>query len=120
MDSKTGSQSFDAPPLEGMTKTSTSLFHETDRGNCRTTPTCVLQLMVREGFCRDVSSDMLWGVVENCKGSGRAVSCAARGLEDVTPLSVTPIYDTDLLNSSLVLGDLDISHNHNRIDLHRH
>jgi len=120
MDSKRGSQSFYAPPLAGMTKTSTSVFHETDRGNCRTTSTCVFQLTVREGFCRGVCSDMLWGVVENCKGRERAVSCAARGLEDVPPLSMKPIYDTDLLNSSSVLGDLDISHNHNRFDLHRH
>ena len=134
MDSKRGSQSFYAPPLAGMTKTSTSVFHETDRGNCRTTSTCVFQLTVREGFCRGISSDLegrtelgrkrdetlMWGVVENCKGRERAVSCAARGLEDVPPLSMKPIYDTDLLNSSSVLGDLDISHNHNRFDLHRH
>ena len=95
MDSKRRSQSFDAPPLEGMTKTSTSVFHETDRGSCRTKSTCVFQLTVREGFCRGVSSHMLWGVVEKCKGRGRAVSYAARGLEDVR--ARTPAFgDTDL------------------------
>jgi len=120
------------------------MFHETDRGNCRTTSTCVFHLTVREGFCRGVSSglerqtelrrkreenldtvlamllqlvlpglrgfggicrnhvtaSMLWGVVEVCKGRERAVSYEARGLEDVPLISMTPIYDTDLLNSS--------------------
>ena len=41
-----------------MTKTSTSVLHDTGRAGFCTISTCVFQLTVREGFCRGVSSGM--------------------------------------------------------------
>ena len=53
-----GSQSSGAHSLAGITKTSTSLHHETDRVIGPTTSTCVSQLTDLESFCRGLSSGL--------------------------------------------------------------